>query len=399
MNHQPPPPVSPPGSPSAFTGSDSDDGLGTTSEREYGSSNGGGAGGSGNLGLAEQDRVLNAGGEGTHGGDSAKKSRRTGFIETLYTMANTPDNESAIGFASDGISLEIRNTSDFSSRVLPKHFKHKNVSSFIRQLNNYGFRTIPSPKGIFQTFVHDHFLKDRRDLIKFITRRSTGEVKKKKTLYEQVVEFKQREHLRVQRMEELETKDMQRSLYVNELEHQNQAFAEERDALIAENQRLMMILTANGIQTQAPPVQSGLAGQVNIQQQMHQQTQHAPKLNVANIMTSASANGELAISGKGIRSHPSHPKPNRAVGGGKGLAVAQHQYNLQQHQQHQQHQQQYLQQHQMLQSQSHHIPGPPPPPSSVTTPTSVAWPPLFEPITSAQAFTTADALDWLSRIG
>jgi len=57
-------------------------------------------------------------------------------------MSNTPQNESAIGFAADGMSLEIRNTDHLSNIVLPKHFKHRNVSSFIRQLNNYGFRTI-----------------------------------------------------------------------------------------------------------------------------------------------------------------------------------------------------------------------------------------------------------------
>lgn len=104
-------------------------------------------------------------GQDEQDGDIKRNKRRTGFIETLYSklaitmddenaqkgtnslcvfivMSNTPENEPAIGFAADGVSLEIRNTEDLSTIVLPKHFKHRNVSSFIRQLNNYGFRTI-----------------------------------------------------------------------------------------------------------------------------------------------------------------------------------------------------------------------------------------------------------------
>jgi len=254
--------LSPPGSPSALT-SDSDE-MGTANSSE-----------------------------------PTKKKRRTGFIETLFLMANTPENETAIGFNPDGVSLEIRNTADFSTRVLPKHFKHKNVSSFIRQLNNYGFRTIPSPKGIFQTFVHDNFIKDRRDLIKFISRRSGGEIKKKKTLYEQVVEFKQRELDRNQRLEELETRDMQRTMYINDLENQNRVILEEREALIMENQRLLMILSANtssssaavaalgrqqdarinGPQQIPPPPPAHLAAAQAHAQQQQQQQQLAAAMN------------------------------------------------------------------------------------------------------------------------
>ena len=56
-------------------------------------------------------------------------------------MTSCEANSHAIGFSDDGYCLEIRDTLALSSDVLPKYFKHKNVSSFIRQLNNYGFKT------------------------------------------------------------------------------------------------------------------------------------------------------------------------------------------------------------------------------------------------------------------
>ena len=57
-------------------------------------------------------------------------------------MANAEDNGFAIGFSSDGNFLEIRDAKQLGEVVLPKYYKHRNVSSFVRQLNNYGFKTI-----------------------------------------------------------------------------------------------------------------------------------------------------------------------------------------------------------------------------------------------------------------
>lgn len=193
---------------------------------------------------SDEDEGFEAGSSKGDNGSDNNRLRRMTFIETLYNMVHTPENEQAIGFAADGVSLEVRNTIFFSTNVLPKHFKHRNVSSFIRQLNNYGFRTVPSVKGVFQTFVHDNFLKDRRDLIKFITRRTTHVVKKKKTLFEQVTELKQREAERKQRLEEVERADTQKSLYITDLENRNRMLLEEREALVMENQRLMLMLSA-----------------------------------------------------------------------------------------------------------------------------------------------------------
>lgn len=97
---------------------------------------------------------------------------------------------------------------------------------------------------MFQTFVHDNFVKGRHDLIKFITRRTTHVVKKKKTLFEQVTELKQREVERKQRLEDMERADAQKSLYISDLENRNRMLFEERETLVMENQRLLLMLSA-----------------------------------------------------------------------------------------------------------------------------------------------------------
>ncbi|KAH9261277.1 hypothetical protein BASA81_000981 [Batrachochytrium salamandrivorans] len=56
-------------------------------------------------------------------------------------MANDLANEAAIGFDTTGVYLELRSHDVLSSVVLPKYFKTGSVTSFVRQLHNYGFRT------------------------------------------------------------------------------------------------------------------------------------------------------------------------------------------------------------------------------------------------------------------
>ncbi|KAI9341583.1 hypothetical protein BD770DRAFT_447724 [Pilaira anomala] len=86
-----------------------------------------------------------------------------------------------------GTTFLVKDTNEFSKSILPKHFKHCNFASFVRQLNKYDFHKIRSNADESQKlygdqiweFEHCNFKRDRKDLLEEIKRKTPG--KKKKT--------------------------------------------------------------------------------------------------------------------------------------------------------------------------------------------------------------------------
>ena len=182
-------------------------------------------------------------------------------------IAICPEHQNCIGFSDDGQGLEIRDAVRLSSDILPRYFKHNNVSSFIRQLNNYGFRTKPSNFGATQTFVHEYFQRDRNDLLDKISRRTGQKRTKKKSLYDQVSELKKREIESSKKLEDFTGQ-------IKSLKEQNEALLQENMRLHAFTMDLWRSNQKHGQPMPAPLLHAQHSHQSQ-HSQHHQQLQHS----------------------------------------------------------------------------------------------------------------------------
>lgn len=103
------------------------------------------------------------------------------FVGKIYSILNDQRYEQFVRWGPEGTSFIILNSSEFSDNVLAKHFKHSNISSFVRQLNKYDFHKVPSSESTkalwgpsIWEFKHRNFQRGRPDLISHITRKRTS---------------------------------------------------------------------------------------------------------------------------------------------------------------------------------------------------------------------------------
>uniref|UniRef100_A0A914D0G8 HSF-type DNA-binding domain-containing protein n=1 Tax=Acrobeloides nanus TaxID=290746 RepID=A0A914D0G8_9BILA len=115
------------------------------------------------------------------------------FIIKLWNILEDESLADIVRWDESGQSFHILHTFDFTRHVLPNYFKHKNLNSFVRQLNLYGFRKISSldrsclvysvdtPDDLH--FSHPYFLKDHPELL-YEIRRNCNNTTTKQLLYE-----------------------------------------------------------------------------------------------------------------------------------------------------------------------------------------------------------------------
>ena len=109
-----------------------------------------------------------------HGEKYKKKSEYPNFLLKLYQILDNKDYKDIIEWSQDGKYFIVKNLHDFTENVLPKYYKHNNYSSFIRQLNMYDFHKRKGNPNE-HIFEHVYFIKNRKDLLKLIKRKSKKE--------------------------------------------------------------------------------------------------------------------------------------------------------------------------------------------------------------------------------
>ncbi|XP_010263545.1 PREDICTED: heat shock factor protein HSF24-like [Nelumbo nucifera] len=100
----------------------------------------------------------------------AHKSVPAPFLTKTFQLVEDRSTDDMISWNDNGTTFVVWNPADFARDLLPNYFKHSNFSSFVRQLNIYGFRKIVPDRW---EFANEYFRRGEKDLLSEIHRRKT----------------------------------------------------------------------------------------------------------------------------------------------------------------------------------------------------------------------------------
>ncbi|KAI3471113.1 hypothetical protein Pfo_027776 [Paulownia fortunei] len=110
--------------------------------------------------------ALRNGGESTAG--DTPRLLPTPFLTKTYQLVDDHAIDDVISWNVDGSTFIVWNPMEFARDLLPKYFKHNNFSSFVRQLNTYGFRKVVPDRW---EFSNECFRRGEKKLLCDIQRR------------------------------------------------------------------------------------------------------------------------------------------------------------------------------------------------------------------------------------
>ncbi|CAK8571875.1 unnamed protein product [Lathyrus sativus] len=96
------------------------------------------------------------------------ETRPQPFLTKTFDVVNDQSTNHVVSWTRGGTSFVIWDPHVFSNDLLPRYFKHSNFSSFVRQLNTYGFRKIDPHKW---EFANEGFLRGHKHLLRNIRRK------------------------------------------------------------------------------------------------------------------------------------------------------------------------------------------------------------------------------------
>jgi hypothetical protein len=105
------------------------------------------------------------------------EKKKESFLSKLYHILSNTEFKEIIYWNKEGNGIIIADINKFSTIILPKYYKHSNYSSFIRQLNLYGFHKIQGVIKEGEGYEHNALnkystIEDIRQIIKIKKRRN-----------------------------------------------------------------------------------------------------------------------------------------------------------------------------------------------------------------------------------
>ncbi|KAJ8763244.1 hypothetical protein K2173_026145 [Erythroxylum novogranatense] len=94
------------------------------------------------------------------------------FLTKTYQLVDDPATDHIVSWGEDETTFVVWRPPEFARDLLPNYFKHNNFSSFVRQLNTYGFRKIVPDRW---EFANEFFKKGEKHLLCEIHRRKTAQ--------------------------------------------------------------------------------------------------------------------------------------------------------------------------------------------------------------------------------
>ena len=95
-------------------------------------------------------------------------------LSFLVQMVSDPSTDHIVRWTDDGSAFLVLDEFAFAKQLLPLYFRHKNFSSFIRQLNFYNFQK-RGVDGKYIRLQHPYFKRNQLHLLQLIKRKSTHE--------------------------------------------------------------------------------------------------------------------------------------------------------------------------------------------------------------------------------